>query len=65
MYLNYKFDTDVILQAIEDDDNLGFCTNCGMEHYSCEPDARDYDCEDCETDSVYGAEEILFHLVPM
>ncbi len=47
------------IEAIEEDDNLGFCLECGAEHYYIEPDAQDYECEDCGKNAVYGAEEIL------
>ena len=39
--------------------NLGFCLNCGAEHDSCEPDARNYHCEECGENKVYGATEIV------
>ena len=39
--------------------NLGFCTECGAEKDSCEPDAREYRCEDCGERAVYGAEELI------
>lgn len=45
-------------------DNPGFCLICGEEADGCEPDARDYDCENCEAPAVYGAQELLFHMVP-
>jgi len=50
---------DRVTDAIEADDYLGFCINCGEEHDSIEPDARRYRCEVCNQPSVYGAEEIL------
>ena len=53
---------DRIMQAVEADDNLGFCIACGAEAYSVEPDARKYECEECGKRAVYGAEELLFHL---
>lgn len=41
------------------EDNLGWCTNCKeWTHYSCEPDARKYECPECERNTVYGAEEM-------
>ena len=39
--------------------NAGFCIRCGMEHDGCEPDARKYPCEECETPTVYGASELV------
>lgn len=45
-------------------DNPGFCVACGTEAEGCEPDARHYPCEHCGQSAVYGAEELLLHLVP-
>jgi len=39
-------------------DNPGFCVECGAESGSCEPDAREYECESCGEFAVYGAEEL-------
>ena len=38
---------------------IGFCTRCGAERECCEPDARRYKCDDCGSQAVYGAEELL------
>ena len=51
--------TSEILEAIEDDQNSGFCISCGEESHGIEPDARKYECESCGASHVYGAEEIL------
>lgn len=48
-----------VIDAIEEDDNIGFCTACGAEQGNCEPDARRYECEECGKKTVYGAEELL------
>lgn len=40
-------------------ENPGFCIACGADHYSCEPDAQNYECEDCGERQVFGAEEIM------
>lgn len=37
---------------------IGFCTNCGAERECCEPDARNYSCEECGQNEVFGAEEL-------
>jgi len=50
---------DEILEAVEADDNLGFCIACGEEAYGVEPDARGYECSSCGEHKVYGAEELL------
>ncbi len=38
---------------------IGFCLVCGTEADGVEPDARHYDCLECEQPQVYGAAEIL------
>jgi len=44
-------------------DDPGLCVACGEEAMGVEPDARKYECESCGKMAVYGAEELLFHLV--
>lgn len=41
------------------DCQMGGCTSCGAWRDCCEPDARNYKCEDCGENTVYGAEELL------
>ena len=41
-------------------DDPGFCLKCGEEQGGCEPDAEGYKCEECGTNTVYGAMEVLF-----
>jgi len=48
-----------VIEAIEEDDNVGFCLACGETAYYVEPDARNYECECCGKNRVFGAEEIL------
>ena len=43
-------------------DNPGFCVACGEEADGCEPDARNYPCEACEENKVFGASELLMYL---
>jgi len=43
--------------------NPGICKNCGTEASGCEPDARNYFCDECQTYAVDGAEELLFSAV--
>jgi len=40
-------------------DNQGFCINCGEFTDGIEPDARKDTCESCDSNSVYGLEELL------
>jgi hypothetical protein len=54
-----KVTMDQILQAVEADDNVGFCLECGAEAQGVEPDARRCTCESCGKPEVYGAEELL------
>lgn len=53
---------DRVIEAVEQDDNMGFCLACGVEAYGIEPDAREYECEACGAEKVYGAEELLLML---
>ena len=54
-----KVTIDQIIEAVEQDDNLGFCLACGEEAFGVEPDACKYECEICGQHKVYGAEELL------
>jgi hypothetical protein len=57
-----KVTIERVMQAIEEDNSLGFCLGCGAEASGVEPDAREYQCEECGQRKVYGAEELLFML---
>lgn len=64
MYHGLKvLDLETVAEAAQEQmfglENPGFCTLCGAEAEGCEPDARDYKCEACGAEAVYGAEEIL------
>jgi hypothetical protein len=37
----------------------GFCRACGAPRECCEPDARNYECEECGEHEVFGAEEFI------
>lgn len=37
----------------------GVCIECGHIQDGCEPDARMYECEECEEAAVYGLEEAI------
>lgn len=56
-----------VLEAVERAhlslDDPGFCVSCGADREGCEPDMRKGPCEVCGCPAVYGAEELLFHLV--
>jgi hypothetical protein len=44
----------------EDIDTIeGVCIECGIVHHGVEPDAEKYKCDNCETNTVYGAEQIV------
>jgi DNA-directed RNA polymerase subunit RPC12/RpoP len=64
MKLHESLTYELIKDSIESGDYMGFCIKCGAEHYGVEPDARGYECEECESESVYGAEELLF-MIPL
>jgi len=57
--VNNKVTIEQVMEAVEEDNNLGFCTACGAEAFNVEPDARNYKCECCGEREVYGAEELL------
>jgi len=42
--------------------NDGLCIKCGSVQGGCEPDARNYKCEDCGERKVFGAEEAVMML---
>ena len=46
-------ENDSEIYALEDD-SFGLCLSCGADHYTCEPDAERYHCEDCGENRVYG-----------
>ena len=63
-YWHKSLTNDRIVEAVERSmnalDNPGFCLICGHEQDSCEPDARNYECEACGIYQVFGAQELLF-----
>tara|TARA_Y100000034_G_C6525521_1_gene226260 strand:+ start:135 stop:296 length:162 start_codon:yes stop_codon:yes gene_type:complete len=48
-----------MIEAVQSDDHRGFCLACGEDAYGVEPDARNYECEECGEKEVFGAEECL------
>lgn len=60
MPINTKnLDMAEVMDAAEQDENAGFCTECGAYHEGIEPDARNYECENCGARAVFGAEQII------
>jgi Zn finger protein HypA/HybF involved in hydrogenase expression len=52
-----------VLEALENDELLGFCLACGDEYPDpLEPDAREIECPACGKFRVFGAEECLLWL---
>ena len=54
-----KIPLSSIEEAVESGESIGFCPACGAQQDGCEPDARRYTCEACQSPRVYGAEEII------
>ena len=63
MKLHQSVTTERIVEACEQDNNLGFCVACGEDAYGVEPDARRYPCEACGAKAVYGAQQLLIMTV--
>lgn len=61
--LHHSLTEKRILDAVEQDENIGFCLDCGEEHSNIEPDAESYVCQCCGENSVSGAEQILLLMV--
>lgn len=63
MNIHSSLTPEVVLKAAEESmygmENLGFCIACGAEHYECEPDARNYECDECGERQVYAAAELI------
>lgn len=53
---------DRVMEICENDEDIGICRSCGHEQDGCEPDARQYECEECGERQVYGAQELLIML---
>ena len=51
------FTFEAVKEALEFDQ--GFCTACGAVRDCCESDARQYVCDECGLNRVYGAGEIM------
>ena len=55
--------TEAVERSMMECEYIGFCLACGNEQDGCEPDAQQYECDDCGERAVYGAEEILMMIV--
>lgn len=66
MKMHESLTEDRIMAAVEDSmtslENPGFCIACGADASGCEPDARNYQCEDCGARQVFGAEELMLYI---
>ena len=54
-----KISSNRIMSAVKRGEYAGFCLACGKKAYQVEPDAREYECQSCGENKVYGAEELL------
>lgn len=59
MKVHASITIDRVIKAVEADDHLGFCTFCGADAHSVDPDAQNDKCEECGMNCVFGAEELL------
>ena len=61
-----NLDPDEIINAAKDSmfglGNEGFCVECGAGRGGCEPDAQNYECENCGKRAVFGAEELMMSI---
>jgi hypothetical protein len=48
-----------LVEAVERDEDVGFCLACGAERDGVEPDAEGYPCEVCGEADVEGAQQIV------
>lgn len=55
---------DEVMDAVGQDDNIGFCKFCGDMAFGIEPDAQNYMCESCGKHQVFGAEQLLIEMAP-
>ena len=53
-----SIDPNEILQALENDEPIGWCLKCGESNFA-EPDASNILCESCGVYAVVGAMELL------
>ena len=48
-----------VMEQCENDEYEGICLACGEDAQGVEPDAREYECESCGKEKVYGCQELL------
>lgn len=65
-YWSKKLTDEMIMEACERRlsslDSPGFCLICGNEADGVEPDARNYECEACGSEFVFGCEELMMEI---
>lgn len=58
--------TSAIVGAVERHmttlDSPGFCLACGHKAEGVDPDARNFECEACGAEQMFGAEELLMEV---
>jgi predicted RNA-binding Zn-ribbon protein involved in translation (DUF1610 family) len=66
MKLHESITADRVCELVEESmfgmANPGICIACGEETDGCEPDARNYLCDNCGERQVFGAEELLLYM---
>lgn len=67
MKIHKSITMEKLICAVKDEmfgtSNPGFCIVCGNQQDECEPDARNYECDECGRNQVFGAAELLMTLV--
>jgi hypothetical protein len=53
---------DLLEELVIHGEDVGLCLICGCEAYSVEPDARNYKCEACGAEQVFGVEELILEV---
>jgi len=48
-----------VIESRSEMTDAGLCIACGVEAQNVEPDAKQYVCEDCGENKVYGLEELV------
>lgn len=57
-----KINLGRVMELCEEDDYVGICTSCGYEQDCVEPDGREYKCEECGENKVFGSQELMIML---